>query len=597
MDRTIPVILFLIASLPSSGQESRYPPLTQEEIARIDAATPKRARAKPKKPRKMLVSNLAMRDGRVVRGHPSIPHGNYAIEQMGKRTGAYEVVFSDDIEMFRPGVIDQFDAICFNNTVGVLFDDPELRESLLGFIAKGKGWVGFHAAAATFVQYPRYDQWPAFGRMVGGTENGGHPWKPDEPITIKVDDVAHPLNAAFRGESFEIADEVYQLQEPELRDRLRVLLSIDIGKTDVGPNRRILPIRRADMDFPMTWIKPHEKGRVFYSSLGHNPHVFWHPRLLDHFLAGIQYALGDLEVDDTPSGRIPATADDLPAEARQRIDAFLPDAAPAQPQKPRRILVSNLNVRKGQVRRGELEHPSIPYGNYAVQQLGKRTGAYEVVFSNDIQMFRPGVLDQFDAVCFLNTVGVLFDDPELRNSLLRFVSGGKGFIGFHAAAATFVEYPVYGHWPEFSEMVGGTENGGHPWGTDEVVTIKIDDPSSPLNAAFEGQSFEIADEMYQFQEPDLRGRLRVLLSIDISKTDTDSSRRILRVRMDDKDFPMSWIRRYGEGRIFYTSLGHSERIFRHPKLLRHFLAGIQYTLGDLPADDTPSAKLQLRAGP
>src|SRR5262249_2094224 len=52
----------------------------------------------------------------------------------------------------------------------------ELKQSLLGFIAGGKGFAGTHDAIATFVQYPKYDQWPAFGQMIGATENGGHPW-------------------------------------------------------------------------------------------------------------------------------------------------------------------------------------------------------------------------------------------------------------------------------------------------------------------------------------------------------------------------------------------------------------------------------------
>ena len=114
----------------------------------------------------MLVSNLSMRDGRPFRGssYAAIPAANYAFEQMGKRTGAYEPVFNNDIEMFRPGKIEQFDALCFLNTVGVLFDDPELRKSLLGFIAGGKGFVGIHDAIATFVQYPKYDQWPPSDR-------------------------------------------------------------------------------------------------------------------------------------------------------------------------------------------------------------------------------------------------------------------------------------------------------------------------------------------------------------------------------------------------------------------------------------------------
>lgn len=278
------------------GQE-----LTPDQKQKIDRALPETAGAKPKQARRMLVSNLSMRDGKPVRGSSvaTLPFGNYAIEQMGRRTGAYEAVFSDDIEMFRPEKIRQFDALCFNNTVGVLFEDPELKKSLLGFIAGGKGFVGVHDAIATFVQYPKYDQWPAFGQMLGATENGGHPWN-GETMTMKVEDRASPLTAMFKGNDFQIADQAFQLQEPVLRDHLHVLLRIDAEKTGLAANRRILPARQQDKDFPMSWIRAYEKGRVFYLGLGHGPPVYAHTGLMAHLLAGIQYALGDLPADDRP---------------------------------------------------------------------------------------------------------------------------------------------------------------------------------------------------------------------------------------------------------------------------------------------------------
>ena len=275
------VCLFLVLCCASfQGQE-----IQPDQKARIDAAVPRKSQAKPKQPRRLLVTNLSMRDGKPARGSSAgtIPIGNYAIQQMGKVTGAYEAVFNDDIEMFRPANIKQFDAICFNNTLGVLFDDPELRASLLGFVESGKGFVGIHDAIATFVQYPKYDQWPEFGRMLGGTENGGHPWN-GEVMTMKVEDPGNPINAAFAGQDFQIADQAFQLQEPVLRDRLHVLLRIDPGKT--GPARRILPVRQQDMDFPMSWIRRQGKGRVFYTGLGHGPDVFSNARMLEHLLAG-----------------------------------------------------------------------------------------------------------------------------------------------------------------------------------------------------------------------------------------------------------------------------------------------------------------------
>jgi type 1 glutamine amidotransferase len=54
----------------------------------------------------------------------------------------------------------------------------------------------------------------------------------------------------------------------------------------------------------MSWIRAEEKGRVYYSNFGHNAHVFWNPALLQHFLAGIQYALGDMKADATPSAKL-----------------------------------------------------------------------------------------------------------------------------------------------------------------------------------------------------------------------------------------------------------------------------------------------------
>ena len=293
-------ILTCSAGLEFSVVQAQAP--TAEQRQSIDAALPSRAPARPKGPRRLLVMNLQMRNGAPVQGPSFAALGaqNYALEQMGKRTGAYEVVVSNDIEMFRPGRIDQFDAICFCNSLGVLFEDPELKKSLLDFVAGGKGIVGIHDGLATFVQYPRYDQWPEFGQMLGGTENGGHPW--DGEMWIKIDDSASPLTAMFGGEPFIIRDQAFQLQEPAFRDRLHVLLTIDVNRT-AAPRRQFYKTRVEDRDFPMSWIRAHGKGRVFYTAFGHSDYTFWNPKLLEHFLAGIQYALGDLQADDRPSAQ------------------------------------------------------------------------------------------------------------------------------------------------------------------------------------------------------------------------------------------------------------------------------------------------------
>ncbi len=278
--------------------------ISAEERASIENAMPQQAMASVQQPRKLLVMTLNVRNGEVTRGHNSVNHGKFALELMGQQTGAFDVVFSNDTLMFKKENLQQFDAICFLNTAGVLFTDPELRMNLLDFVSNGGGFIGIHAAGATFVQWPEYWQFPAFGQMLGAYEDGGHPWGPEETIYLQVEEPNHPLTQMFKETVFPIQDEVFQFRAPYSRDDLRVLLSIDTDKTDMNPDRRFLPARFADKDFAMSWIREYGKGRVFYTSLGHNPHIYWNAPVLEHMLAGIQYALGDLQADATPSSKI-----------------------------------------------------------------------------------------------------------------------------------------------------------------------------------------------------------------------------------------------------------------------------------------------------
>jgi type 1 glutamine amidotransferase/sugar phosphate isomerase/epimerase len=320
---SLTAIFFLFISLTVHSQvyvtgneaASFYEDVTDEFRRQIEMAIPEKAIAIQTKPRKLLVINRHVHNGKVVSGHGSIKYANYAIKLIGERTGAFQAYFSKDTLVFQSEVLNQFDAICFNNTGGVLFEDKELRRNLLEYVFSGKGFIGIHAAGATFVQYPVYDQFPEFGIMMGGYENGGHPWMDHEWINIKVEEPTHPLNRIFPYENFDISDEVFQFSEPYTRDNLRILLKIDTSRTDTGPNRRILPERRKDMDLAMSWVRRYGRGRVFYSSFGDNPHVFWDTRILHHNMAGIQYALGDLPAPATPNNKL------TPAiEAREKLD-------------------------------------------------------------------------------------------------------------------------------------------------------------------------------------------------------------------------------------------------------------------------------------
>lgn len=295
-----------IAQVYVTGDEaaSFYAGVSEEFRYQIEMAIPEEGIVSPVKSRKLLVLNRHVHNGELRQGHGSIKYANYAIKRLGEKTGAFEAYFTTDTMVFKMEVLREFDAICFNNTAGVLFEDPQLRKNLLEYVFRGGGLVGLHAAAATFVQYPVYDQFPEFGVMLGGYENGGHPWMDHEWISIMVEEPDHPINRVIPFENFDISDEVFQFSEPYTRDNLRILLKIDTARTDFSPERRILPERRADMDLALSWIRKYGRGRVYYSSFGDNPHIFWDIRILQHNLAGIQYAMGDLDASAVPSNAL-----------------------------------------------------------------------------------------------------------------------------------------------------------------------------------------------------------------------------------------------------------------------------------------------------
>jgi type 1 glutamine amidotransferase len=279
------IVALLAALLPVAS----LPALFAQEVpadaaARIEAACPSEAPAAPAEGRRLLVFTLCK--GFV---HDSIPFVTKALEALGEKTGAWETVVSDDPDMLRPDSLKGFDAVCMNNTTGTLFDDEGLKESLLSYVRGGGGLVGIHAATDCF-----YD-WPEYGELIGGYF-WGHPWS--EEVGVKVDEPDHPLASMFAKEGFRIGDEIYQFREPYSREKLRVLLSLDTGRTDMGKEG----INRTDGDFAVSWVHEYGKGRVFYCSLGHWQPVTWNPMVLRHYLAGVQYAMGDLEADATPSG-------------------------------------------------------------------------------------------------------------------------------------------------------------------------------------------------------------------------------------------------------------------------------------------------------
>ncbi|MEO7098858.1 MAG: ThuA domain-containing protein [Luteolibacter sp.] len=280
-------------------------------------------------------------------------------------------------------------------------------------------------------------------------------------------------------------------------------------------------------------------------------------------------------------------ADEAPAGALEKITAALPDQPYAKPLKSRKILVFS--------KTNGFHHASIATGRIALTEMGRKTGAFEATISDDLANFEADQLKNFDAVCFLSTTLNVFSpnaeemktlsdadketaakrEDRLKKNLMDFVKSGHGFIGIHAATDTCYE------WPEYGQMINGQFD-GHPWTADVKVSVKVESGQEkhPLAAMFEGENVEFPEEIYQFKAPYDSKAVHMLLRLDTTKTDMTRQG----IKRTDGDFGIAWARHWEKGRVFYCSLGHNHEIYWNPKVLRHYLAGIQWALGDYQAD-------------
>jgi hypothetical protein len=293
-----------------------------------------------------------------------------------------------------------------------------------------------------------------------------------------------------------------------------------------------------------------------------------------------------------------------PADVENMM-AALPAKAPAKPKRPRKVLV--LAKAAGYV------HSCIPLAAKTVEAMGTKTGAWSTDITYDSAAITAENLKQYDLVFLDNTTGAFLDDPNdaaataaRKKALLEFVRSGKGLAGIHAAGDAYHESgpapagtPAgrgpqpgrdreVGTWPDFDKTIGGFFK--FHWVYPQLITVKIDDPKSPLTAVFHGQEFEIHDETYTFgMDTWSRTNLHILTSIDYAKmSDADKAKESW--PRADHDYGLSWIRREGNGRVFYEAHGHDEKVYAIAPMLEHVLAGVQYAIGDLKADDSPSVK-------
>lgn len=275
-------------------------------------------------------------------------------------------------------------------------------------------------------------------------------------------------------------------------------------------------------------------------------------------------------------------------------------SSPAPAKSPKHVLVVTTTT--------GFRHSSIATAEKVIGELAAKSGAFTVDYARvdnnapefrgadgkpDKTKYEPAIkavltekmsataLQKYDAVIFANTTGDLpMPDPQ---ALLDWIKSGKGFVGMHSATDTFHGFPP------FIEMIGGAFR---THGAQVSVDIINQDQNCAACRHLPG-TWPVFDEIYLFKNFE-RAKVHGLLTLDKHPNNKTPG-----------DYPVAWIKNYGQGRVFYTSLGHREDVWEPnspaqsgglknaPAVAEayqaHILGGIKWALGLAECDATPQA--------
>lgn len=283
-------------------------------------------------------------------------------------------------------------------------------------------------------------------------------------------------------------------------------------------------------------------------------------------------------------------------------------------------------------------HGSTTDGEVMFWELGKETGLWDTEIRTDGKWVTKGPtgagenrnLNWFDAVVAVNTTGDWPLTDQQKKDFISFIhDDGKGFIGVHAA----LDANHNGSWPEYTDMIGG-EFANHPW-IQFAAPVIIEDPTFPAMKHFAATHLTIYDEMYVSRSDAFsRDKVNVLMRLDETKLPAKTGAQEPFASMSaaaaqatgavtaaqvqaardaaaanaaanagrgrgagpgrgrgganarpfdngvhaDQDYAITWAKMYGNGRVFYSSLGHNKAAYENPDIRKMYLEAVKWAL-------------------
>ena len=242
-----------------------------------------------------------------------LAHAEQILTDLGAKAG-FDVTCTKDGRVFLPETIAQYDAFFFYTTGDLTKEGTdkqppmpvEGKAALIKAVASGKGFLGshcatdtFHSAGDRFVNQER-DKVDPYIAMIGAEfiRHGSQ-----QKAFMRVVDNAFP--GAKDLKDFEMHEEWYALKNfaPDLHV---ILVQDTMGMKDADYQRP---------NYPATWARPYEKGRVFYTSMGHREDVWTNKNFQELVLGALAWACKNVDADVTPNlEKVTPKAGELPAK-------------------------------------------------------------------------------------------------------------------------------------------------------------------------------------------------------------------------------------------------------------------------------------------
>ncbi len=301
-------IVFLSTFHFACAQSLNEVPLDQAWKDQIRSLAPEK-QTFPAKKKNILVFSL-----HTGFNHWVIPHTEEMFKILGEKSGAFSVSGSKDISEFETKNLKKYDAIILNNTCSIgdhrnLFWDKlkaeagegydsaalmkkaqELEANILSYVEKGGGLMVVHGGNTIL-----NNSWD-FSRLLGASFDY-HPKQ--QAIQVRLEDPKHPLVQAFPAEGFNHIDEPYFYKNAYEEGDFKPLLYFNNAEID-GQRKGL---EKTEAKTYVSWIRSEGKGKVMYISPSHNAQSFENPDLLQFYLDGMQYVVGDVDCDETPIGK------------------------------------------------------------------------------------------------------------------------------------------------------------------------------------------------------------------------------------------------------------------------------------------------------